>query len=223
MGHHSLSESLFGLKATHATKKHLKEKAVTCITKLQAPVEDAEMSDDQETQAATETNEHTTDDAQTSADGKTSKDGKKQKGNGKNQTERDPEELRRTIIVKNLTLDVKEKTLIKLLNLSKDQVESIRFRSLPVDKKFAKNKVLGLITKSYVSEKATKHAYVVLARDVDIDLVLSNTGIKHEGKTLFIDRAKQPGKFTVRSLSSFIPLKIMCARFIFTSCSCLTG
>lgn len=77
------------------------------------------------------------------------------------------DEVRRTVFVGNIPLEVSETKLRQVLGITKAQVESIRFRSQPIVPKFAKQRAYAIRTKQFTGTCEAKNAYVVLKAESD--------------------------------------------------------
>lgn len=67
-----------------------------------------------------------------------------------------------TLFVGNVTLHVSEKELLRKLGLKKSEVESLRFRSLPIHPKFSANRKVGAALECFSGNCNTKNAYIIL-------------------------------------------------------------
>ncbi|XP_053991011.1 RNA-binding protein 34-like isoform X3 [Hylaeus volcanicus] len=88
-------------------------------------------------------------------------------------TEERKEVTRRTLFIGNVPVDTTSKQLRRYLNLKKSQIESIRFRSVPINPKFSKQRAWAASHKQLIEECQTKNAYVVLLNEEDVKLLLS--------------------------------------------------
>lgn len=67
-----------------------------------------------------------------------------------------------TLFVGNVTLHVSEKELLRKLGLKRSEVESLRFRSLPIHPKFSTKRKVGAALECFSGNCNTKNAYIVL-------------------------------------------------------------
>ncbi|OII74315.1 uncharacterized protein cubi_01159 [Cryptosporidium ubiquitum] len=70
--------------------------------------------------------------------------------------------IENTLFVGNVTLHVSEKELLRKLEIKQNEVESMRFRSLPIHPKFASKKKVGAALECFSGNCSTKNAYIVL-------------------------------------------------------------
>ncbi|KAF8819343.1 Rna recognition motif-containing protein, partial [Cardiosporidium cionae] len=105
--------------------------------------------------------------------------------------------LQRTIFVGNIPLQkLKAKNLLKLLGLSQNEIESVRFRSLPVHPKFQKNRKAGVLSQQFSGTKQTHNAYIVLTNPSSLPRLLEKNGLQYEGCTLRVDVADRGNTFS---------------------------
>lgn len=124
---------------------------------------------------------------------KEKKEMKKQKHFSKETLE---DRKKRTVFVGNVPLSISKKNqLLRILGIDSSLVESIIFRSKPLDEKFANNKRLGCIAKKYTDAKDNHNAYVVLHREEDVSTLLKKNSITYEGYVLRINRATEVKTF----------------------------
>ncbi|EEA08114.1 RNA recognition motif. family protein [Cryptosporidium muris RN66] len=104
----------------------------------------------------------------------------------------------RTVFVGNIGLNVVEKDLLKKLELTRADIESIRFRSLPVHPKFSHNRKLGAILEGFSCKSDSKNAYIVLKDSSKVpELVKKFTGIILAGHTMRLSPAYIVDNFNI--------------------------
>ncbi|KEG00155.1 hypothetical protein YYE_04995, partial [Plasmodium vinckei vinckei] len=125
-------------------------------------------------------------------------DKKKEKKKEKKNDSIDIEERNeRTVFVGNIPLnDVGNFKLLKILGIKKSLVESIRFRSLPLEEKYAKNKRLGIMLKKFTDVKDNKNACIRLKRKEDVSLLLNKNGTVYNGYVLRVNKFGDQSSFS---------------------------
>ncbi|KYN99580.1 putative large subunit rRNA processing RRM protein [Plasmodium gaboni] len=89
------------------------------------------------------------------------------------------ERNKRTVFVGNVPIkDVSISKLLKILNIEKSIVETVRFRSLPLEEKYADKKRLGVLRKKFTDVKDNKNALVTLKDEKDVPLLLERNGVR---------------------------------------------
>ncbi|CXI07544.1 large subunit rRNA processing RRM protein, putative [Plasmodium berghei] len=123
---------------------------------------------------------------------------KKEKAKAKKNDNTDIEEQNdRTVFVGNIPLnDVSNLKLLKILGINKSLVESIRFRSLPLEEKYANKKKLGIMLKKFTDVKDNKNALIRMKRKEDISLLLDKNGTVYNGHVLRINKCGDQNYFS---------------------------
>ncbi|OII77397.1 RNA recognition family protein [Cryptosporidium andersoni] len=104
----------------------------------------------------------------------------------------------RTVFVGNIGLNVVERDLLKKLELTRADIESIRFRSLPVHPKFSHNRKLGAILEGFSCKGDSKNAYIVLKDSSKVpELVKKFTGTTLAGHTMRLSPAYIVDNFNI--------------------------
>ncbi|SOV14911.1 large subunit rRNA processing RRM protein, putative [Plasmodium sp. gorilla clade G2] len=99
------------------------------------------------------------------------------------------ERNKRTVFVGNVPLkDVSISKLLKILKIEKSIVETVRFRSLPLEEKYADKKRLGVLRKKFTDVKDNKNALVTLKDEKDVPLLLERNGTIYEGYVLRVNK-----------------------------------
>ncbi|CRG97213.1 large subunit rRNA processing RRM protein, putative [Plasmodium gallinaceum] len=99
------------------------------------------------------------------------------------------EKNKRTVFVGNIPLkNVTGPKLLKILNIKRSLVESIRFRSLPLEEKYANKKKLGVILKKFTDAKDNKNALITLKEEDHVPIILSRNGTVYDGYVLRVNR-----------------------------------
>ncbi|CRG99061.1 large subunit rRNA processing RRM protein, putative [Plasmodium relictum] len=99
------------------------------------------------------------------------------------------EKNKRTVFVGNVPLkNVTGPKLLKILNIKRSIVESIRFRSLPLEEKYANKKKLGVILKKFTDAKDNKNALITLKKEDYVPTLLSRNGTVYDGYVLRINK-----------------------------------
>ncbi|CAD2112250.1 hypothetical protein YYG_04924 [Plasmodium vinckei petteri] len=124
-------------------------------------------------------------------------DKKKEKKKEKKNDNTDIEEKNeRTVFVGNVPLnDVSNLKLLKILGINKSLVESVRFRSLPLEEKYANNKRLGIMLKKFTDVKDNKNAFIRMKRKEDVSLLLDKNGTVYNGYVLRINKFGDQSSF----------------------------
>ncbi|CAD2086807.1 RNA-binding protein 34, putative [Plasmodium vinckei brucechwatti] len=118
---------------------------------------------------------------------------KKEKKNNSTDIE---EKNERTVFVGNIPLNnVSNLKLLRILGINKSLVESVRFRSLPLEEKYANNKRLGIILKKFTDVKDNKNAFIRLKRKEDVSLLLNKNGTVYNGYVLRINKFGDQSNF----------------------------
>ncbi|KAL7067038.1 RNA recognition motif family protein [Cryptosporidium serpentis] len=104
----------------------------------------------------------------------------------------------RTVFVGNIGLNITERNLLKKLELPRADIESIRFRSLPVHPKFSRNRKLGAILEGFSCKSDSKNAYIVLKDSSKIpELVKKFTGTTLADHTMRLSPAYIVDNFNI--------------------------
>ncbi|SOV79789.1 large subunit rRNA processing RRM protein, putative [Plasmodium reichenowi] len=120
------------------------------------------------------------------------------------------ERNKRTIFVGNIPLkDVSISKLLKILNIEKSIVETVRFRSLPLEEKYADKKRLGVMRKKFTDVKDNKNALVTLKEEKDVPLLLERNGTMYEGYVLRVNKFGDSKSF---SRKKSICIKNLCKK-----------
>ncbi|CAA9987092.1 large subunit rRNA processing RRM protein, putative [Plasmodium knowlesi strain H] len=95
---------------------------------------------------------------------------------------------KRTVFVGNLPLkDMHKGKLLKLLDLKNSAVESVRFRSQPMEEAYAGRKRLGVILKKFTDVKDNQNAMITLKKEESLPGLLKKNGMVYEGYVLRIN------------------------------------
>ncbi|SOV77185.1 large subunit rRNA processing RRM protein, putative [Plasmodium sp. gorilla clade G3] len=120
------------------------------------------------------------------------------------------ERNKRTIFVGNVPVkDVSISKLLKILNIEKSIVETVRFRSLPLEEKYADKKRLGVMRKKFTDVKDNKNALVTLKDEKDVPLLLERNGTIYEGYVLRVNKFGDSKSF---SRKKSICIKNLCKK-----------
>nr|BAN64799.1 RNA recognition motif domain containing protein [Babesia bovis] len=99
------------------------------------------------------------------------------------------------VFIGNVPLSLDKSQLIKKLGIDPKIVQSIYFRSLPVESKFARNKRVGIIRGKFSDAKSTQNAYVKLVDEKYVDTLLAKNTMEIDGHYLFINK-NSPSSFS---------------------------
>ncbi|ANQ06955.1 Uncharacterized protein PCOAH_00015020 [Plasmodium coatneyi] len=106
------------------------------------------------------------------------------------------DKAKRTVFIGNLPLkDMHKKKLLKLLDLTKSAVESVRFRSQPMEEAYAGRKKLGVILKKFTDVKDNQNAIITLKKEESVPGLLNKNGMVHEGYVLRINMLGEKPNF----------------------------
>ncbi|KNA00697.1 RNA binding protein [Plasmodium vivax North Korean] len=98
------------------------------------------------------------------------------------------DKAKRSVFIGNLPLkDMHKAKLLKLLDLKKSAVESVRFRSQPMEEAYAARKKLGVILKKFTDAKDNQNAIITLKKEESLPDLLKKNGLVHEGYVLRIN------------------------------------
>ncbi|VTZ67380.1 RNA-binding protein 34, putative [Plasmodium chabaudi chabaudi] len=125
------------------------------------------------------------------------RDKKKEKKKEKKNNSTIEEKNERTVFVGNIPLnDVSNLKLLKILGINKSLVESVRFRSLPLEEKYANNKKLGVMLKKFTDVKDNKNALIRMKRKEDVSLLLKKNGTVYNGYVLRVNKFGDQSNFS---------------------------
>ncbi|KAJ1612922.1 Nop12p nucleolar protein [Cryptosporidium canis] len=103
----------------------------------------------------------------------------------------------RTLFVGNVTLHISEKELLQKLEIRRSEVESLRFRSLPIHPKFASNKKVGAALECFSGKSSTKNAYIVLKDESRMKQIIDKfSGSILAGNSLRLTPASKGNQFS---------------------------
>lgn len=105
--------------------------------------------------------------------------------------------IENTLFVGNVTLHVSEKELLRKLEIKQNEVESMRFRSLPIHPKFASKKKVGAALECFSGNCSTKNAYIVLKEKERMKQIIDNfSGVILAGNILRLTPASKGNQFS---------------------------
>ncbi|KJP86489.1 hypothetical protein AK88_03865 [Plasmodium fragile] len=106
------------------------------------------------------------------------------------------DKAKRTVFIGNLPLkDMHKVKLLRLLDLKKSAVESVRFRSQPMEEAYAGRKKLGVILKKFTDAKDNQNAIITLKKEESLPDLLSKNGMVYEGYVLRINMLGEKPNF----------------------------
>ncbi|CUV05292.1 unnamed protein product [Cryptosporidium hominis] len=105
--------------------------------------------------------------------------------------------IENTLFVGNVALHISEKELLSKLEIKQGEVESMRFRSLPIHPKFASKKKVGAALECFSGNSSTKNAYIVLKEKERMKPIIDKfSGIILAGNILRLTPASKGNQFS---------------------------
>lgn len=102
-----------------------------------------------------------------------------------------------TLFVGNISLHISEKELLRKLKLKQSDIESIRFRSLPIHPKFSTKKRVGAALECFSGNSTTKNAYIILKnKDIMKNIIEEFSGTLLSGNYLRLTPASKGNQFS---------------------------
>ncbi|KAF7458720.1 RNA recognition motif-containing protein [Cryptosporidium felis] len=102
-----------------------------------------------------------------------------------------------TLFVGNVSLHISEKDLLKKLEIKRSQIESLRFRSLPIHPKFSSKKKVGAALECFSGNSSTKNAYIVLKDKEQMKSIIEKfSGATLAGNSLRLTPASKGNQFS---------------------------
>ncbi|EUD64601.1 hypothetical protein C922_05016 [Plasmodium inui San Antonio 1] len=106
------------------------------------------------------------------------------------------DKAKRTVFIGNLPLkNMPKGKLLKLLDVKKSAVESVRFRCQPMEEAYAGRKKLGVILKKFTDAKDNQNAIITLKKEESLPGLLNKNGMVHEGYVLRINMLGEKANF----------------------------
>uniref|UniRef100_A0A3B0MXK8 RNA recognition motif. (A.k.a. RRM, RBD, or RNP domain)/RNA recognition motif (A.k.a. RRM, RBD, or RNP domain), putative n=1 Tax=Theileria annulata TaxID=5874 RepID=A0A3B0MXK8_THEAN len=92
------------------------------------------------------------------------------------------------VFIGNVPLTIKDKSdLVKKLKINPKIIQSVHFRSLPIDPKYARNKKIGVIKEKFSDAKDNQNAYIKLSDPKYLNELLEKNTLEVDGHHLFIN------------------------------------
>ncbi|KAH8583704.1 Nop12p nucleolar [Cryptosporidium sp. chipmunk genotype I] len=105
--------------------------------------------------------------------------------------------IENTLFVGNVALHISERELLRKLEIRQNEVESMRFRSLPIHPKFASKKKIGAALECFSGNSSTKNAYIVLKERERMKLIIDKfSGAILAGNVLRLTPASKGNQFS---------------------------